>query len=162
MLSSLELSDTQVYEPYIRTLRGTAAHFCKVVVLQVRTVRIGTAQGLGRGNLPEPDCSASSADFFFGAEIGAISCNSFLRIRSLDPVQFLLFFFFTLVTGPRRSLSLKLSDTRVCEPQIRFNFTPGRLLSGPFTGAALQARTFCLSQLTTETVNFRIHRRVSE
>ena len=30
-----------------------------------------------------------------------------------------LFFFFTLVTGTRRSLSLKLSDTRVYEPQIR-------------------------------------------
>jgi len=29
------------------------------------------------------------------------------------------FFFFTLVTGPRRYLSLKLSDTRVYEPQIR-------------------------------------------
>ena len=29
------------------------------------------------------------------------------------------FFFFTLVTGPRRSLSLKLNDTRVYEPQIR-------------------------------------------
>jgi len=29
------------------------------------------------------------------------------------------FFFFTLVTGPRRSLSLKLSGTRVYEPQIR-------------------------------------------
>ena len=29
------------------------------------------------------------------------------------------FFFFTLVTGPRRSLSLKLSDTRVYAPQIR-------------------------------------------
>ena len=28
-------------------------------------------------------------------------------------------FLFTLVTGPRRSLSLKLSDTRVYEPQIR-------------------------------------------
>jgi len=28
------------------------------------------------------------------------------------------FFFFILVTGPRRSLSLKLSDTRVYEPQI--------------------------------------------
>jgi len=27
--------------------------------------------------------------------------------------------FFTLVTGPRRSLSLKLSDTRVYAPQIR-------------------------------------------
>ena len=33
------------------------------------------------------------------------------------------FFFFTLVTGPRRSLSLKLSDTRVCEPQIRARVT---------------------------------------
>jgi len=32
------------------------------------------------------------------------------------------FFFFTLVTGPRRSLSLKLSDTRVYEPQIRARF----------------------------------------
>ena len=31
-----------------------------------------------------------------------------------------LFCFFTLVTGPRRSLSLKLSNTRVYEPQIRF------------------------------------------
>jgi len=30
-----------------------------------------------------------------------------------------LFFFFTLVTGPRRSLSLELSNTRVYEPQIR-------------------------------------------
>ena len=31
----------------------------------------------------------------------------------------MLSFFFTLVTGARRSLSLKLSDTRVYEPQIR-------------------------------------------
>jgi len=30
-----------------------------------------------------------------------------------------IFFFFTLVTGPRRSLRLTLSDTRVYEPQIR-------------------------------------------
>ena len=29
------------------------------------------------------------------------------------------FFFFTLVTGPRRSVSLKLSETGVYEPQIR-------------------------------------------
>ena len=34
-------------------------------------------------------------------------------------VQELLFFFFTLVTGPRRSLSLKSSDTRVYAPEIR-------------------------------------------
>jgi len=33
--------------------------------------------------------------------------------------NFFFFFFVTLVTGPRRSLSLKLSDTRVYEPQIR-------------------------------------------
>jgi len=41
------------------------------------------------------------------------------------------FFFFTLVTGRRRSLSLKLSDTRVYEPQIRARLGtsrhPGRL-----------------------------------
>jgi len=38
------------------------------------------------------------------------------------------FFFFTLVTGPRRSLSVKLSDTRVYEPQIRARapFTNGK------------------------------------
>jgi len=28
LLSSLELSDTQVHEPYIRALFGTASHFC--------------------------------------------------------------------------------------------------------------------------------------
>jgi len=31
----------------------------------------------------------------------------------------LFFFFFTFVTGPRRTLSLKSSDARVYEPQIR-------------------------------------------
>ena len=31
----------------------------------------------------------------------------------------LLLFFFTLFTGPRKSLRLKLSDTGVYEPQIR-------------------------------------------
>ena len=33
--------------------------------------------------------------------------------------RFLKLLHFTLVTGPRRSLNLKLSDTRVYEPQIR-------------------------------------------
>ena len=39
------------------------------------------------------------------------------------------FFFVTLVTGPRRSLSLKLSDTRVYEPEIRTRLgkTPPRV-----------------------------------
>ena len=36
----------------------------------------------------------------------------------------LLNFLFVLVTGPRRSLSLELSDTRVYEPQIRAHMKP--------------------------------------
>ena len=53
----------------------------------------------------------------------------------------LLFFFFTLVTGPRRSFSLKLSDTRVYEPQIPPNVPSlsiarraHRVSSPPFAG----------------------------
>jgi len=34
LLSSLKLSATKVYEPYIRARLGTAAHFCEVVVLK--------------------------------------------------------------------------------------------------------------------------------
>ena len=51
-LSSLELSDTKVYEPQIRALLGTAAHFCEVVVLKLRTVPIGWQVG---DNLCEVD-----------------------------------------------------------------------------------------------------------
>ena len=32
-LRALELRDAQVYAPSIRALRGTATHFCKLVVL---------------------------------------------------------------------------------------------------------------------------------
>jgi len=41
-----------------------------------------------------------------------------VRVESPEPSTF-FFFLFTLVAGPRRSLNLKLSDARVCEPQIR-------------------------------------------
>jgi len=41
-------------------------------------------------------------------------------------------FFFTLVTGPRRSLSLKLSDTKVYEPQIPLNPKLGEQLLACF------------------------------
>ena len=34
---SIELSDTKVYGPEIRARLGTAAHFCKVVGLELRT-----------------------------------------------------------------------------------------------------------------------------
>jgi len=43
--------------------------------------------------------------------------NPLGKPRPRQPAPLLLFF--TLVTGPRRSLSLKLSDTKVYEPQIR-------------------------------------------
>jgi len=36
-------------------------------------------------------------------------------------------FFFTLVTGPRRSLRLQLINTRVYEPQIRATMVPSNL-----------------------------------
>jgi len=37
----------------------------------------------------------------------------------------LVFFFFTLVTGPRRSLSLKLSDTRACLVAVNYHPSSG-------------------------------------
>ena len=40
--SSLELSDTTIYEPQIRAHLGTFSHFCLVVVLKLRTVPLGT------------------------------------------------------------------------------------------------------------------------
>ena len=33
-LHRLELSGTNVYDPYIRALLGTASHYCEVVVLK--------------------------------------------------------------------------------------------------------------------------------
>ena len=53
LLSSLELSDTTIYEPYVRALLGIASHFCEAVVLKLRdctkrnlhgTLLIGTVQ----------------------------------------------------------------------------------------------------------------------
>jgi hypothetical protein len=38
LLSSLELIDTNVCAPYIQALLGPAAHFCKAVVRELRTV----------------------------------------------------------------------------------------------------------------------------
>jgi len=43
LLSRLESSDTQVYEPQTRALLGTDSHLCEVVVLKLRTVPLGTS-----------------------------------------------------------------------------------------------------------------------
>jgi hypothetical protein len=45
--------------------------------------------------------------------------NASTSLRHCPHLIFCFFFFFTPVAGPSRSLSLKLSDTRVYEPQIR-------------------------------------------
>ena len=53
----------------------------------------------------------------------------------LDHKKQLVFFFFTLVTVPRSSLGLQLSDKRVCEPQIRARLgttPPVRTTIGPW------------------------------
>jgi len=39
LLTTLKLSDTNVYEPQIRARLGTTARFCEVVVLKLRTLR---------------------------------------------------------------------------------------------------------------------------
>ena len=69
------------------------------------------------------------------------------------------FFFFTLVTGPSRSLSLKLGDTRVYEPQIRARLGTTthfwRVCQGRLTWSssdAMQAAVRCSSERTLTTL----------
>ena len=52
LLSSLELSDTKVYEPQIRALLGTASHFCEVIVPKLRSVAGADPGGAGEGLRP--------------------------------------------------------------------------------------------------------------
>jgi len=56
-----------------------------------------------------------------------------------EPTHHFFFFFCTLVTGPRRSLSLKLSDSRVCKSHLR-----ARL---PITRGAAPARKMVMGVL---------------
>jgi len=66
LLSSLQLSDTTIYEPSVRALLGTASHFCPVVVLKLRTVPLGTA--LSRRE--RQCCATSSAPRGSGSRAG--------------------------------------------------------------------------------------------
>jgi len=52
-------------------------------------------------------------DFVIGKTFFSHFCGG---VSTDELVPVLLLFFFTLVTGPRRSLSLKLSDTQDYEP----------------------------------------------
>ena len=61
--------------------------------------------------------------------------------------SFLLFFFFTLVTGPRRSLSLKLSDTRTTQREERDgdDYVKRRIHSGDSNLFIVEGITFHLA-----------------
>ena len=64
---------------------------------------------------------AAGRDASPGGPLGETSQHAHFSLFPNWHAQFspTFFFFFTLVAGPRRSLSLKLSDTSVYEPQIR-------------------------------------------
>jgi len=58
--------------------------------------------------------------FCFSVMLTSLKSAKIIRaLRFVPCCTLLLLFLFTLGTGPRRSLSLKLSDTRVYAPQIR-------------------------------------------
>jgi len=81
------------------------------------------------------------------------------RTKSKQTPATFFFFFFTLVTGPRRSMSLKMSDTRVCEPQIRAHLgtgcrSPRLLITPPPTQTVVCAGCFAsLSPPLSQTPN---------
>ena len=100
---SLKLSDTRVHEPQIRARLGTTTHFCDSRT-HSQTVPINNR------------CLSNWATVVCQKEELSTHWIS-LYLSCSHP----FFFFFTLVTGPR-SLSLKLSDTRVFEPQTRAHY----------------------------------------
>ena len=72
----------------------------------------------------------------------SVGTKNMVEVHSLpqqEPTHHFFFFFCTLVTGPRRSLSLKLSDSRVCKSHLR-----ARL---PITRGAAPARKMVMGVL---------------
>ena len=69
LLSSLELSDAQVYEPQIRARLGTASHFCEVVVLKLRTVPIECRVERGGRRMKVRDAAADDAAVLSVSEV---------------------------------------------------------------------------------------------
>jgi len=71
-----------------------------------------------------------------------LACNAWICRHDVVPDRSVrLPFFFTLVTGPESSLSLKLSDIRVYEPQIRARHgTPAHLCKATALPKGLELR----------------------
>jgi len=143
---SLKLSDKRVHEPQIRARDELLRCPCQIIdgnfsyksvsncapgfpesgkIWEVeRTKSCVSPVSYERGTplaLSEDDVS------FRGAEKGCThrstlahkGAHTLFKPRNETSRWESLFFFFPLVTGPSRSLSLKLSDTRVYEPQMR-------------------------------------------
>ena len=108
---------------YLRLIDFCITHFC-VVPRQVPEGKGRFVTKLTRGELVfegeivggEPDGEGQewlpNGDGYVGEFVSG-------RRHGRGTLTTARYFFFTLVTGPRRSLSLKLSDTRVYAPQIR-------------------------------------------
>ena len=68
---------------------------------------------------PAPKIETTLFQSFSSYSNAELCCSEQYRTPTCPLKERSFFFFFTLVTSPRRSLSLKLSDTIVYEPQIR-------------------------------------------
>jgi len=75
LLSSLELSDTTIYEPYIRALLGTASHFCQVNVLKLESCRFRSHRA-PRDSLFESGTGQTGIWFDRGGGGGALSSST--------------------------------------------------------------------------------------
>ena len=114
-------SDTRVYEPQMTYEKPSCW------ILQARSTQPGPIWTSAERVIPG-EKQAVWRDHVTGdrLRVARMSDDSFVCVicppdGNLGRLNLDVFFFFTLVTGPRRSLSLKLSDTKVYAPQI-----PGR------------------------------------
>jgi len=112
---SLKLSATRVYEPQIRANHSTSqgsgggAESSEVGGNSSGGLDVGALAGVSYergtpGRVPLKTCG-------IGVNFKRTSAGNY-QVPPYLPTFFFFFFFFTLVTGSRRSLSLKLSDTR--------------------------------------------------
>ena len=101
----------------LRRLQGTC---CPDI--QANDVTI-SEQIEGKDPLALPRCCIHSPKGWAAFRLKSFPHGDFMASRNQNPQPLNPSFVFTLVTGPRRSLSLKLSDTRVYEPQMRANRT---------------------------------------
>jgi len=98
----VDRADTKGYEPQIQ-IRAAGG--------RETTPLIGKAEAIER-RVPRAPAFIQGTPIIERPHLASTGADASFHCRHAP-------FFFTLVTGPRRSLRLKLSDTRVYAPQIR-------------------------------------------